>query len=516
MTADPAPNGNGRHVPDGDLPPPRLSGAALVEVELAALGAAFVGTAEESHRVLSETSDAHYTGHREIVFRALRIASVDGMPDPTAVATTLRGWKAQGPVLEVLHEAVKWPTAAGLDRTLELLEEARQRREEVAWVNRIAGAETDDARVMLFRKAQIELAPNAAPAKRTALVVRSLKDAMALAIPRHDWFVPGLVGRKRMTLLTAPPKLGKSLAAFDLAVKLASGMAGTWLGTDFPMSTGYRTLYLCAEGGIGLLQERAGILAKDLAAPALELIDVVAERPWPRLDTERGLADLRRALERAKYDLVIVDPLARFRDLEGENDNAVTQRFAENFRNLVLDFDAASVLVHHPSKLSASDREGTTFGGGRGASALLGEVDVAISLRKPPDKGGEIHAYFELRDSAPIEPGRRFVLDPATLRLEYQGDLGAAAKPRQPSPDKITDMKWAEALRDAKGWVTRERWAQIAGASDRSLERALSDGLLDDLGDAVQTDRNGPKRAFRYRWTDTSDSTDRDPPLSVT
>jgi hypothetical protein len=235
-----------------------------------------------------------------------------------------------------------------------------------------------------------------------------------------------------MTILTAAPKTGKSAASLGVAFKLASGLAGNWLGTDFGASIGLRVLYFSAEGGVRLIQTRYGILADGLPSGWEESFYLLTDRPWPRLDTPAGLQALRETLGQHPADLLVLDPLARFRDLEAENDNAATQAFCEGLRSVCEDFNIACLLVHHPSKSAGSDKESTGFYGGRGASALFGEVDAAISLKK--DKAsGDIHAYFEMRDAMPIEPGRRLSLNPETMWLDFLGDLGAERKSGRPA-----------------------------------------------------------------------------------
>lgn len=313
----------------------------------------------------------------------------------------------------------------------------------------------------------LRLAEQAAKPTKPLLATVTLRQVLDAPLEEPDWFVPGLLGRKRMTILTAAPKTGKSAAALGIAFRLAAGMSGTWLGQDYS-AIGYRdVLYLSAEGGPRLIQQRYKLLTTDLPSGWEESFRLLLARPWPRLDSPEGLAVLRATLDQTPADLLVIDPLARFRDLEGENDNAVTQAFAENLRSVVEDKNLACLLVHHPSKAGASDREGTSYYGGRGASALFGEVDAAISLRKDP-KSGEIHAYYELRDSEPIEPGRRLSLNKDTLWLDCLGDLGAVSQTKSPvrSEDVLNALRGC----GAEG----HPWAQVynlIGASKSSWFR---------------------------------------------
>lgn len=329
------------------------------------------------------------------------------------------------------------------------------------------------------RLAQIEAWEDPAnPTAPATLNTKSLAEILALPVVEPDWFVPGLLGRKRLTLLTAAPKTGKSAAAYGIALKLASGLAGTWLGTDFGASIGLRVLYLSAEGGLRLIQQRYELLADGLPGGFHNDFRLLVERPWPRLDAPEGLNILRATLTAQPADILIIDPLARFRDLEGENDNAISQRFAENLRSVADDHNLAVLLVHHPSKAGGTDREATSFYGGRGASALFGEVDAAISLRREP-KSGEIHAYFELRDAEPIEPGRRLRLNPDNLWLDFEGPLGSGdgGKARAVEPHDVL-----AALKEHPDGYPWGQVHKIVGCSRASWFRYRADVLTSLAG----------------------------------
>jgi hypothetical protein len=73
--------------------------------------------------------------------------------------------------------------------------------------------------------------------------------------------------------------------------------------------------------------------------------------------------------------LVIVDTLGRYWDIKDENDNAEVTRAVSPLLDLARETGAAVVLIHHERK--AGGEEGRAI---RGASALLGLVDQALSL----------------------------------------------------------------------------------------------------------------------------------------
>lgn len=328
-----------------------------------------------------------------------------------------------------------------------------------------------------------ELLRLAAPKTEPVLHVVSLRTILDAPVEDPAWFVDGFLGRKRLTILTAAPKTGKSASAFGIALRLASGLSGTWLGSDFTASVGLRVLYLSAEGGRRLIQKRYGILAEGLPGGFEDSFMLLVERPWPRLDTKDGLDILHRTIEKHPADLLIIDPISKFRDLEDENDTAASQAFGENLRVVAEQHDLACFGVHHPSKASISDREGTSFHGGRGALSLFAEADTAISLRKDA-KSGEIHAYYEMRDAEPIEPGRRLILNPDTLWLDFLGPLGAVAKGRPSTVDA------ASVLSAIRGCPEGHPWAQIfsligVGRSSWHRERGR---ILTELAGKIRLD----------------------------
>jgi len=316
----------------------------------------------------------------------------------------------------------------------------------------------------------------------------TLADIATTDFPTPEAFVDDdLIVRKRLTLIVAPPKVGKSLTALFAAKAVASGRADQWLGSMF---SGRRapTIYVTAEGGPEMVQQRSRLLPPMSKTGQPADCHVIAARPFPRLDSAKGLALLGRHVEKVGAGLVVLDPLAALRDVEDENDNAAAQAFADGLREFAEKHNVALLLVHHPSKVSQAEGTSGSFGGGRGASALFAAVDNEISLRKDA-KTGDVHATFSKRFGAPIEPGRCLRLNPKTLVLDYVGPLGRG-KTVDPSRAKYSPADFEAVLSDG-GWWPRSKIVEEIGCTDSTFRDRVR-GWSDALGGRVEKRVGGP------------------------
>lgn len=164
----------------------------------------------------------------------------------------------------------------------------------------------------------------------------------------------------RFTLLSAPPKRGKSTFAALYAHAKATG--GTFLGQDLTPSP---ALYVAPDENWRDVVRRF----RSFGTPgdALEV--------WR--DRQQSIARIATRAEEIGAELVVLDTLLRVAGISDENDNAEWDDWFRGAREHVHESGAVWFAVHHDRKSGGTDGEGI-----RGASAIFGSVDVAVSLQK--------------------------------------------------------------------------------------------------------------------------------------
>jgi hypothetical protein len=302
-------------------------------------------------------------------------------------------------------------------------------------------------------------------------------DAIDIKLP-EQFVEDELVARGWLTLIVAEPKTGKTAAGGNLAGAVALGADGMWLGSRF---TGHKrpVLWLTAEGGLWMVQSRTRAMWGRDRIPSD--CHVLAERPFPRLDAAQGLALLGRKVEAVGAGLVVIDPLSCFRDVADENDNAAAVAFADGIREFAEKYDVAVVMIHHPSKISTAEGATGGLGGGRGASALYGAVDVAISLLRDRRSDGVV-AKFDKRYGRKIED-RLLRLNPETLVFDYVGPTGGGGRSVNEARAKHHAADFKAALTGE--WQRKSQIIETMRCSDSTFRTRCS-GWLAELGAAVQ------------------------------
>jgi len=176
-----------------------------------------------------------------------------------------------------------------------------------------------------------------------------------------EYDLPPYTAPGHTTLLSAPPKMGKSTWAAIYAVAKASGRP--FLGEDLEPGNvlvvapdehwRHVVRRFLALGGPGdRIHVWAG--ARDLS------IEAVAERA-----------------EEIDAGLVVLDTLLRVAGIEEENSNSEWARWFARADRVVRPSRAAWLMLHHDRKAGGSG--GAAI---RGASVIYGSVDVALSLRE--------------------------------------------------------------------------------------------------------------------------------------
>jgi len=174
-----------------------------------------------------------------------------------------------------------------------------------------------------------------------------------------DYLIPGMLPVGETVLVTADPKTGKTLLAYDAAFAVATG-EDTFLGESTKRG---KVLIIQAEESIGTAKGRLlkrGFRHED--APNVRFMDSF---------NITQLAELEKQLEDFRPSLVIIDNLRRINAGRSISENSA--EFADliyKLRELLTRYGAAGLLIHHSNK----DKEAVGIGRVRGSSAIAGAV----------------------------------------------------------------------------------------------------------------------------------------------
>jgi len=205
------------------------------------------------------------------------------------------------------------------------------------------------------------------------------------SIPRRPWIVPGLLLRRHVSVLVAPPGSGKSLLTLQIALMMGTGVAwGGW----HPRGAA-KTLIINSEDDNDEMRRRlyagAKIMNCDEAALAerIELADAPESIVIARADAKTKTVVRTPVVESivatilaGGFDVVVIDPFAEC--FEGdENSNSELKWAALLWREIARRTNCAVLLVHHTRKYA---NEPGDMDAARGAGALLGVARVVSTV----------------------------------------------------------------------------------------------------------------------------------------
>lgn len=209
-------------------------------------------------------------------------------------------------------------------------------------------------------------------------------------IPRRAWLVPGLLLRRHVSVLVAPPGSGKSLLTLQLAIMSATGMSwGGW----HPRGN-IKTLIINSEDDADEMRRRLSA-AVDVMREKMEINDddlreriAIADQPETIIIAKSDartktvmqtpmFKNIIATINEGKFDVVIIDPFAE--SFEGdENSNSELKWAAVLWREIARSTNCAVLLVHHTRKYAtggAGDMDAA-----RGAGALVGVARVVSTV----------------------------------------------------------------------------------------------------------------------------------------
>jgi hypothetical protein len=208
----------------------------------------------------------------------------------------------------------------------------------------------------------------------------------ASSIPPRDWITPGLLLRRYLSVLVAPPGSGKSVLTLHLSIANAANME--WAGWTPRKSA--KTLIINAEDDGDEMRRRFYVAAlamnvsqeqlagRILLASAPESIVIAKTDSRTKTVVRTPLLEpLIDAIVQAGVDIVIVDPFAE--TFEGdENSNSEVKWAGILWREVARRTGTAVLLVHHTRKYAggmAGDADAS-----RGGGALIGTARIVSTL----------------------------------------------------------------------------------------------------------------------------------------
>jgi len=209
---------------------------------------------------------------------------------------------------------------------------------------------------------------------------------IAKEIPRRPWVVPGLLLRRHVSVLVAPPGSGKSLLTLQMALMMSTGMSwGGWHPRGI-----CKVLVINSEDDSDEMRRRLTAAVDVMRCNEEELRDRIAMADQPesiiiaRADMKTKtvvrtpmIENIIVTIEQGGFDVLIVDPFAE--TFEGdENSNSELKWAAVLWREIARRTNCAVMLVHHTRKYAtqgAGDMDSA-----RGAGALVGVARVVSTL----------------------------------------------------------------------------------------------------------------------------------------
>ena len=315
---------------------------------------------------------------------------------------------------------------------------------------------------------------------------------------RNGALIRGLLRRGHVALLAAKGKAGKSWAAIQLSVAVATG--GAWLG--FECERG-EVLYIDPEIDRKSLDNRFAAVCEAVGVDAAEIDAHVAK--WPLRGVEGAtmqniVHDLELRCTFGCFALVVVDSCSVF--VEGDENSSVDiRRFAARVLRVAAITGASVLLIQHYGKGNAGDRD--TADRARGSSVWLDFPDATLFLTETFPPSGEVGDYLQdgeraflletggLREFPAMEP-KRLIYSYPTHRVDVDG-IADGWKPtngQRKGANKTNELKATQSIAkrtaivaallahfytegiDGEGLLLKDA-AQAVGLDSRQLTTAL-------------------------------------------
>ena len=324
--------------------------------------------------------------HRK-VFRAVRSLARLGKPaDFIMVSGELQkadDLEAVGGHAFLVSLTDSLPRALNLEHYIGLLVDGAQRRLLLRHADALKSSACDQS---------VEVAATLEQSERVTARVRSMERRAATAgetlmhvnrfiqtVPENvDWLVQGVIPRGACGVIAALPRGGKSWAAADLCLALATGQPWLEFRVPSPVTvalisredpaplTGWRLRNLACGRGLAETDDWGALF-----------VNSRAQTPTLAIDDDSEMSELTEALQARRTEFVVLDVFNKLHGAD-ENDQTAMMRVLKRVEKLAHDLNGASVcLVHHFNKASG---DGQLISRVRGSGAIAGWTQWIVGL----------------------------------------------------------------------------------------------------------------------------------------
>jgi hypothetical protein len=301
-------------------------------------------------------------------------------------------------------------------------------------------------------------------------------------IPRRPWLIPGLLLRRHVSVLVAPPGSGKSLLTLQVSLMMAEGKSwGGW----HPRGS-FKVLVINSEDDADEMRRRLAAAVNVMGYDGLALRDRVQVADAPqniviaRADVRTKIIsptamfnDIIATIKAGGFDCVVIDPFAE--TFAGdENSNNDLKWAALLWRDIARLTNAAVLLVHHTRKFSNEPGE---MDASRGGGSLLGVARVVSTVFSMSEREAKA---FDLKDYDERHKYLRF--DDAKANLSLVTFKARWFEKHTYKLDNAGDDEPADEVGVLKPWKPPSIFDKIDAATARTILIAIDAGPLDDAG----------------------------------
>lgn len=256
--------------------------------------------------------------------------------------------------------------------------------------------------------------------QETSFTLRKLLNEPDIAL---DWVIPGFLPMAETVLLTAKPKVGKTLLAYEAARAVATG--GKFLNET--AKRGRVLIIQCEEGRFTL---RSRMQAFDMD----ELDDLDSIRFETQFDVTRDLPKLESILEDFRPQLVIIDSVRKINARSRvEENSAEFSKPIYAISDLLRDYNAAGILIHHDRK-SQGDKETIGTDNVAGHSSLVGATWGSWRLLRTSANEDDPNRQLSISVRGTLGSRHALALEEGaglTFKWDYQGEVGFDPKDKE-------------------------------------------------------------------------------------
>jgi hypothetical protein len=294
-----------------------------------------------------------------------------------------------------------------------------------------------------------------------------LDDGEIADLPPPTWQVDGLIQARSLVLLYAPPGVGKTFVALDIAFSVQLGQA--W--QDRHVQRG-NVIYVIGEGGAGM---SARVRAWKQRQGTGEVAGVLFH-PGPldvlKPDQLDGFIDL---VGPRTPSLIILDTLARCMAGFEEDSSKDMGLFIDGIERLRTELGSTVLTLHHPTKDGRSERGSGALRGAMDTVLRLVDADRVVTMtcekQKDAEEAPDIHVTL-----SPVEllNGGAPCVVVSSLPPQAPPRRAGAAKADGEESDRAGKTRVQQILACAPDGMTPQQiHARLPGVSERTLFRLL-------------------------------------------